>query len=120
VSAEVANVSGGIVTVRIAGKLTQAELAAVQRSVSAIIGKQGKVRILLLADKFEGWERGGTWDDLSFHTENDRNIERMAIVADKKWEDAALMFVAKGLRKFPIEHFEGSQLAAAEAWLGAK
>lgn len=41
----------------------------------------------------------------------------MAIVGDKKWEDLALIFTAKGLRKFPIEYFEPAQIAHARAWL---
>jgi hypothetical protein len=31
-----------------------------------------------------------------------------------------LIFTSKGLRKFPIEYFEHTQLADAEAWLGGK
>jgi hypothetical protein len=33
---------------------------------------------------------------------NDPYIEKMAIVGDKRWEDLALMFAAKGLGPFPI------------------
>ena len=40
-------------------------------------------------------------------------------VVARKWEDLALMFTAKGLRKFPIEYFEPSQMAQARAWLAA-
>jgi hypothetical protein len=41
----------------------------------------------------------------------------MAIVGEKKWEDLTLMFVAKGLRSFPIEYFQPVELARARAWL---
>jgi hypothetical protein len=44
----------------------------------------------------------------------------MAIVGDRKWDDLALMFTAKGLRAFPIEYFEPAQLGAARAWLAAQ
>ena len=117
--AEVVDVSGGLLTVKITGRLTQAELAAVQVSAGEIIRKQGKVRILVLADNFLGWERAGDWSDLSFQAEHDGDIERMAIVGDKKWEDLALIFTAKGLRQFPIEYFETGKLAGARAWLAA-
>ncbi len=59
--------------------------------------------MLVLTDNFEGWERGGAWNDFSF-SDSDASIERMAIVGDRKWEDLALLFTAKGLRAFPIEY----------------
>jgi hypothetical protein len=43
----------------------------------------------------------------------------ITIVGARKWADLALMFTAKGLRKFPIEYFEPAQLAQARAWLAA-
>jgi SpoIIAA-like len=118
--AEIVNVSGGVLTVKVSGKLTQTELATLQQATGEIIGKQGKLRILVLTENFTGWERGGAWGDFSFQAENDASIERMAIVGDRKWEDLALMFIAKGLRKFPIEYFEPARLAAARDWLAAK
>jgi len=41
----------------------------------------------------------------------------MAIVGAARWEDLALIFVGKGLRKFPIEYFESGALDRARAWL---
>jgi len=119
-SAEIVNVSGGVLTLKVSGKLTQTELATVQKATGEIIGKGGKLRILVLTENFTGWERGGEWGDFSFQAEHDAGIERMAIVGDRKWEDLALMFTAKGLRTFPIEYFEHAQVAAARAWLAAK
>jgi hypothetical protein len=119
-SAEISNVSGSVLTLKVSGKLTQAELAAVQKSAGDIIREQGKVRILVLTEKFQGWERAGDWSDFSFQEEHDANIERMAIVGERKWEDLALIFTANGLRRFPIEYFEPAQLAAARGWLAAK
>jgi len=116
-SAEIIDTAGGIVTARITGKLTQPALAALQTATGDILQKQGKARLLVLVENFEGWQRGGDWGDLSFQIEHDAQIEKMAIVGDKKWEDLALIFAAKGLRKFPIEYFEPAAIAQARAWL---
>ena len=43
----------------------------------------------------------------------------MAIVGDTRWEDLALIFVAKDLRSFPIEYFASAERDQAEAWLKA-
>ena len=116
-SAEIIDNSGNTLTVRISGLLKQPDLAALQQAVGDILGKQGKTRLLILTEAFEGWQRGGAWGDVSFSAEHDKHIEKMAIVGDKKWEDLALIFAAKGLRKFPIEYFEPAAIAQARAWL---
>jgi hypothetical protein len=118
-SAEIANVSGHVLTMKVTGTLTQPELASMQSAAAGIISGGGKWRVLVLTENFSGWERGGTWDDFSF-TAHDGSIERMAIVGERKWEDMALLFTAKGLRAFPIEYFEPAQLSAARQWLDAK
>jgi hypothetical protein len=118
-SAEIANVSGHVLTMKVSGTLTQPELASMQSAAAGIISGGGKWRVLVLTENFKGWERGGTWDDFSFSA-HDGSIERMAIVGERKWEDMAMLFTAKGLRAFPIEYFEPAQLSAARQWLDAQ
>ena len=117
--AEIVDVNAGVVTTRISGTLTQAALSEMQRTIAEVIRTQGKVRILVLAENFAGWERGGAWDDFSFQAQYDPSIEKMAIVGDQRWEDLALIFTAKDLRRFPIEYFTPSELDEARAWLNA-
>lgn len=116
-SAEITGYTDGILSARISGRLTHAELVALQRAASDLIKQEGKVRLLVMAENFQGWERGGDWGDLSFQSEHDEHIEKLAIVGDRKWEDLALVFASKGFRKFPIEYYESRELAKARAWL---
>ena len=90
-----------------------------QKAAGAIFAAGGKWRILVLTENFKGWERGGSWDDFSFQSDQDVHIERMAIVGERKWEELTLLFTAKGLRKFPIRYFSPAQAAEAHAWLAA-
>jgi hypothetical protein len=117
VSAEIVNAADGILTVKITGRLTQPELAAAQKAAAEVLQQQGKGRVLVITENFQGWERGGDWGDQSFQLEHDAHIEKMAIVGDKKWEDLALVFASKGLRSFAIEYFPPAHLAQARAWL---
>jgi hypothetical protein len=117
--AEIANVSGQVLTIKVSGTLTQPELTSMQAASAAIFGAHGRWRILVLTENFDGWERGGSWDEFGFQAEYDVQIERMAIVGERRWEDLALMFTAKGLRSFPIQYFGPTQLAAARAWIVA-
>jgi hypothetical protein len=118
-SAEILSIDGEILTARITGMLAQPELAALQQSAAGIIRQQGHVRILIIVEDFQGWQKGGDWDDVSF-MENDPHIEKMAIVGEKEWEELALIFTAQTMRKFPIEYFQPADLAQARDWLMAE
>jgi SpoIIAA-like len=111
--------ANGIITLKISGKLTQSELASIQAETAGLIGPGVRWRILVLTENFAGWELGGEWNDFSAQSESDASIEKMAIVGERRWEELALIFTAKGLRPFPIEFFEPAQLPQARAWLTA-
>jgi SpoIIAA-like len=117
-SAEILSADGELLTARITGVLAQPELAALQQSAAGIIRQHGHVRMLIIAEDFLGWQKGGDWDDVSF-MENDPYIRKMAIVGDKKWEELALLFAAQTMRKFPIEYFQPADLTKARGWLMA-
>jgi SpoIIAA-like len=118
--AEMVEVLGDLVTCKVSGKLTSAELRAVQQSAAPIIQSRGKVRLLVLVEDFQGWERSSEWADFSFQQENDAHIERMALVGEEKWEELAEAFVGKGLRDFPIEYFGPGEASRALRWLAGK
>jgi hypothetical protein len=116
-TAEIINHTDNIITVKITGKLSYPQLIAIQNSTISIIRQQGNIRMLIIAENFKGWEKEGDWGDLTFQTENDAYIEKMAIVGEKQWEEMALMFTAKGFRDFPIEYFQPDDLLKAQCWL---
>jgi len=118
-SAEIVSNRGGILTARLSGRLTRPELASIQASAEDCIREQGQVSFLIVAEDFQGWREGDDWSDVSF-MENDPYIGKMAIVGEKQWEDLALIFAAKPIRKFPIEYFLPAELARARAWLAAE
>ena len=117
-SADIVSIDGDLVTARVTGTLTQAELGALQKAVGEIIRKQGRTRLLVLAEDFTGWEPGATWGDFTFQVQHDASVGRMAIVGEKKWADLVLLFTSQGLRPFPIEYFDTADLPRARTWLG--
>lgn len=116
-SAEIISNCNGIVTGRIKGVLTYAELTAIQNEIFGIIGKEGGIRLLILCEGFLGWDKAGDWEDVSFQTKTDPYINKMALVGDKKWKDLALLFTGQGFREFPIEYFEPDDVDKASNWL---
>jgi hypothetical protein len=113
------SLSDGILTVHVSGKLTPAEWqAGLAAAVDRIGGSPDKVSVLVMTDQFAGWTRGD-WDVSPSQPEFDRHVRRLAIVGAQKWEDLALLFAGKGVRRISIEYFVPSEIEAARRWLSA-
>jgi stage II sporulation SpoAA-like protein len=117
---KIVDTSDGLLTVEFTGLLRKPELEQAQKAAIDLIQKHGKVSVLALEKDFQGWDKQGNWGDLSFQSKYDKHIEKIAIVGEKKWEDWALAFTAKGFRPVEIEYFLPAELAKARAWLGLK
>jgi len=116
---EIIDVSGKLLQVKIRGVLTKADHERLVQVAKEAIAREGKIRALIVAEGFEGWERHGDWGDVSFMMQEGQQIEKMAIVADEKWRDDALAFTAKGFRPTGIEFFAASRMNEARTWLAA-
>ena len=51
------------------------------------------------SSRFTGWAAGGGWSDLGFYMEHGDHLERIAIVADARWQDALMLFANADLRR---------------------
>lgn len=109
--------NNGICLFQVSGMLREAELESAQSECETVIKELGEIKILILLDDFQGWEKSKSWDNFSFAQRNDSSIEKLAIVGDEKWRDMAYMFTLKGLRPVPIEYFRSGQELAARQWL---
>jgi len=118
-SAEIVGLSGNVLTLRISGQLKHSELAECQEKAGEIILGVGRIRFLVLVEDFRGVEKAGDWGDISFAEQHDSAIEKIAFVGDPRWEELALLFAGKGVRRVPIEYFQTADLAKANAWLAA-
>ena len=116
-STEIVNHVEGILTVKVSGRLSPADLLAAQKSAAEMLRDHGGSRILFVTENFEGWEKGGEWDDLSAQFELDQYARRIAIVGERRWKDLALLFAGKGVRRVAIEYFFPPEIDQARAWL---
>ena len=115
VSDEITSVDERVITVHFTGTLTKSDLERAQAVAVEAIRKHGKVRILVIAIGFLGWDREGKWGDVSFPSMHDPQIEKIGVVGDKRWEDVVLAFMGKGLRPVKIEYFPPDDVAKAHA-----
>jgi hypothetical protein len=112
--------TGPIVSARITGELGRAEVSQMQAAALEVIRRCGKVSALFVLEDFRGWQRDGEWGDISFLTEHDQDIVKIAVVGEEQWRDLVYAFLAKGFRQAAIEYFLPGDLAKARAWLQAK
>lgn len=109
--------TGPIVSARISGTLARSEVGQMQAAALEAIQRCGKISALFILDNFTGWARGDQWGDITFLTEHDNDIAKIAVVGDEQWRDLIDAFLAKGFRQAAVEYFLPDDLAKARAWL---
>ena len=111
--------SGPILSIKITGELSVSEVGQIQAAALEAIKRAGKVKGLAILENFRGWKREANWGDITFLTEHDQDIAKIAVVGDEKWKDSIYAFLAKGFRQAAVEYFLPADLAKARVWLGA-
>src|SRR5881392_2436046 len=109
-----------IYVLRFSGILKRSEFAAEQSALARQIDTGSKPRLLVILEKFEGWERGADWNDLDFLISHGGKIHKIAVVAEPLWETLALAFAGAGVRRAPVKFFPPNELEQARSWLGNK
>ena len=109
---------GDFRVMRITGLLKKSEMDAALGAEARKWGPATRIKALVIVEEFEGFERGANWGDISFLVEHDRQIDKIAIVADPKWEIETLTFAGAGFRQGQVKFFPLNQLSQARAWLG--
>jgi hypothetical protein len=82
------------------------------------IDRNRKIKILINATHFTGWGEGGDWGNQAFMYEYDPCIEKIAVIADEKWEEQMLMYLQAGRRQASVAFFTTLHAQDAQDWLG--
>jgi len=109
--------SEDLFVVSVEGVLTFNDQKEVEIRVSTEIDRGRKVKLLVLTENFSGWSKEGDWGDLTFIHEYDPYIEKIAVVANEKWQDQILMFVGAGMRAAQVMFFPMGEEKKARDWL---
>ena len=115
----IVDATGPLINVKISGELDRSEVTQIQATALKAIQRCGKISALFVLDHFLGWKRDGNWGDISFMTQHDQDISKIAIVGEEQWRDLICAFLAKGFRAAAVEYFLPADLAKARAWLEA-
>jgi hypothetical protein len=115
---EIVESSKGRLTIEISGLLKKSELDRAEKVAIEKMRSGGQIRLLFLTVDFQGWDNSDDWGDVSFQSQYDSQIEKIAIVCEKRWQEKAEAFVGKGIRSVEIRCFAPSQVELARAWIG--
>jgi len=107
---------GDLRVLRISGPLKKEQFDAVINTEAQAWEPQTRVRLLVLAEGFQGWERNDAWGDLSFFVKYGDRVDKIAIVADPKWEDDLTMFAGAGFRRAPVKFFPPPRRDETRRW----
>jgi hypothetical protein len=103
---------------RLSGKLHDEDYQRFVPVVEAAVAKVGKIRLLAQFHDFRGWDMFALWDDIKFSTKHCHDIERIAMVGDKTWEEW-MAKVCKPFTAAKVKYFDAASMDAAQAWLEA-
>lgn len=111
--------SAKVLGFKMSGKLHDEDYKHFVPVIDAAVAAQGKIRLLALFQDFHGWDLQALWDDIKFATKHCLDIERIALVGDKKWEEW-MAKVCKPFSMAKIKYYDAQDLATAWQWLEEK
>lgn len=107
-----------VVAFRLSDKLRDVDYRSFVPALEAAIAAAGPIRLLAKFEDFHGWDLHAAWDDFKFGVQHHSDIERIALVGDRAWEQ----WMAKLCKPFThaqVRYFDALQHEAAWAWLRA-
>src|ERR1035438_8356402 len=108
---------GKMLVVHVSGKLAKADYEHFVPEFERLVRQHGKMRVLFDMAGFHGWEAGAMWEDIKFDMKHFADIERLAMVGEKKWQHGMATF-CKPFTKATIRYFDHVDSAEARNWLG--
>jgi hypothetical protein len=107
---------GKVLEASVQGKLTKQDYQLLVPEIERLIQQHGKLRILFHMHDFEGWSAGALWEDIKFDARHFRDIERLALVGESKWQEGMAVF-CKPFTTAKVRYFDRSEVAEARQWV---
>lgn len=101
---------------KLSGKLQNADYDYFVPLVDDAVAAHGKVRMLAWFHQFEGWDLAALWDDIKFTANHSSDIDRIAIVGEKVWEEW-MAKVCKPFTQAEVRYYDATDLDTAWGWL---
>jgi len=107
---------GKVLAIHISGKLAKSDYEHFVPEFERLVPLHGKLRVLFDMIGFRGWEAGALWEDVKFDVKHFADIDRLAMVGDKKWEHGMAAF-CKPFTTAAVRYFDHTEYPEARNWL---
>jgi len=107
---------GKVFVVHVSGKLEKSDYENFVPEFERLVVQHGKLNVLFDMTGLHGWDAGALWEDTKFAIKHFADIERIAMVGDKKWQHDMATF-CKPFTKATIHYFDHVDGAEARKWL---
>jgi hypothetical protein len=107
---------GDLLAVHVTGKLVVADYEQFVPEFERLVREHGTLRVLFDMTEFHGWSAGALWSDTKFAMQHFSDIERLAIVGEKKWQHGMATF-CKPFTKAEVRYFDHTAAVGARRWL---
>lgn len=105
-----------ILEVQVSGKLAHEDYQHFVPEFERLVKQHGKIRLLFEMVDFHGWDTAALWDDIKFDLKHLSDIERLAMVGDRKWEKGMSVF-CRPFTTARIRYFDHESIDEARTWL---
>lgn len=107
---------GELLHVHVSGKLKKADYEHFVLEFERLCRLHGKLRVLFDMTDFHGWEASAAWEDFKFGMKHFADIERLALVGEKRWHHGMAIF-CRPFTKATVRYFDHAAAAKARTWL---
>ena len=108
--------NGKVIEAAVSGTLTEEDYREFIPRFESLVARNGKVRLLFEMSQFHGWEVKAAWEDLKLDLKHYGEVERVAMVGEKKWQKWMTQF-SKPFTGAEVRYFDSSESEKALAWV---
>lgn len=109
---------GKLLEVHLSGKITKQDYEHFIPEMDRLLHDHGKLHVLVDMHDFHGWTPGALWEDIKFDVKHFSDIERVAMVGEKKWQKGMSQF-CRPFTTAKIRYFNHAEMEAAREWAEA-
>jgi len=110
---------GKTLEVELTEKLVKEDYETFVPVADRLVKQHGKIRMLVSMHDFHGWTVSAMWEDTKFAAHHYRDIERLAVVGETRWQHGMAMF-CKPFTTAKVRYFDQKDMSEAHEWLEAE
>jgi hypothetical protein len=107
---------GTIVTLKFREKLDKEDYETFVPMIESQMKNGAPIRLLAELHDFEGWTAGALWEDTKFTAKHFKDIERVAVVGEARWQKGITVF-GKPFTSADVRYFDMQEIDRAREWI---